>query len=69
MYVNAFNSIFQAKDCAARGDMIGAHSAANSARQLIKISIIVGILSFVALGVFLGVYIGVVLNNIDYYNY
>ena len=60
--------LFQSRDCLARGDMVGAHSAANSARQMVRISIAVGAISIIALGVFLGVYIGVVLNSVNPWN-
>ena len=46
---------FQARNCAARGDMAGAHAAAESARQWTRISIAVGVVSFVILGVCIGV--------------
>lgn len=58
----------ESRDCLARGDMVGAHSAANSARQMVRISIAVGAISIIALGVFLGVYIGVVLNSVNPWN-
>ncbi|ESO95473.1 hypothetical protein LOTGIDRAFT_160626 [Lottia gigantea] len=56
----------EAKSSYARGDIGGANLNAKSAKQMINISIIVGVISFVLVAVILGLYIGLILNNLDF---
>merc|ERR1712179_482603 len=56
----------ESRDALARGDMMRAQTAANSARTMIRISWILGLSSLV----FLGILVGVLVNqNYYYYDY
>ncbi len=50
----------------ARGDMMSANLAAKSSKQMINISIIVGILALIVAGIIIGLYIGLVLSHLSY---
>ena len=52
--------LFQSRDALAVGDMARAHSSANSARTMIRISYGVGIASFVIAAVIVIVYVGII---------
>ncbi|KAK3594040.1 hypothetical protein CHS0354_040799 [Potamilus streckersoni] len=52
-----------ARQALARGDIAGAHSSAQSARQFVNISIIAGVLSIVVACVIIGIYVGIVVNS------
>jgi len=56
--------LLQSRNAVACGDMDRAHSAANSARQCVRISWVAGILSIVAAIVIIGIYIGVILPSL-----
>ncbi|WAQ94544.1 PRRT1-like protein [Mya arenaria] len=58
----------ESRDALARGDLIGAQSASNSARQFVRISYVVGIVSVVFIVVFVGIYVGVIMSSFDDYD-
>ncbi|WAQ94512.1 PRRT1-like protein [Mya arenaria] len=54
----------ESRNARARGDMVGAQMASDSARTFVRISWAAGILSIIASVVFIGVYVGIVLPSI-----
>lgn len=56
----------QARSSVARGDMTSAHTQARSAKQMINVSIGIGIASIILAAVIIGVYVGVFLHNLDF---
>ncbi|XP_064599988.1 proline-rich transmembrane protein 1-like [Liolophura sinensis] len=55
-----------ARSSVARGDMTTAHSQARSAKQMINVSIGIGIASIILVAIIVGVYVGVILHNLDF---
>ena len=62
-----FYSIFQSRDAMARGDMGGAHQAADGARTMVRISWLAGILSIVIAVVIIIIYVVVIMNRVNSY--
>lgn len=62
-------SLFQSRDALARGDFVRAHEAAKSARTMVRISWIAGVVSIIAALVIVGVYVGIVVNSLNDYDY
>ncbi|KAL4238706.1 response to biotic stimulus [Mactra antiquata] len=59
----------ESRNALACGDMARAHEAANSARTMVRISYLAGVLSIVVAVVIVGVYVGVIMNSINNYDY
>ncbi|KAK6190088.1 hypothetical protein SNE40_002023 [Patella caerulea] len=54
-----------ARNALERGDLMTAQNSARSAKQMVTISVIVGIISIIVVGILVGVYVGVILAQIN----
>ncbi|XP_060570977.1 proline-rich transmembrane protein 1-like [Ruditapes philippinarum] len=55
----------ESRDALARGDLAAAHAASNTARQMVRISWAIGVITVILLAVIFGVLYGVVLSSVS----
>jgi len=58
----------ESRDALARGDMNGAHLAANGARSMVRASVIIGIISVVFAVVIVVIYVAIIATSYNNYN-